>query len=91
MSRIGKKPISIPSGLEVKIDGSSLKFKKSNNEKELDLVSGSDLSILQLLLELGHCCHDFQGSHIVDVQVSEFSQDRIFRPFCKKRHLLRHL
>ena len=37
MSRIGKKPISIPNGLEVKIDGSSLKFKKSNNEKELDL------------------------------------------------------
>ena len=42
MSRIGKKPISIPNGLEVKIDGSSLKFKKSNNEKELDLKGHVD-------------------------------------------------
>ena len=45
MSRIGKKPISIPSGLEVKIDGSSLKFKKSNNEKELDLKGHVDVKI----------------------------------------------
>ena len=45
MSRIGKKPISIPSGLEVKIDGSSLKFKKSNNEKELDLKDHVDVKI----------------------------------------------
>ena len=45
MSRIGKKPISIPNGLEVKIDGSSLKFKKSNNEKELDLKGYVDVKI----------------------------------------------
>lgn len=45
MSRIGKKPISIPSGVEVKIDGSSLKFKKSNNEKELDLKGHVDVKI----------------------------------------------
>ena len=45
MSRIGKKPISIPNGLEVKIDGSSLKFKKSNNEKELDLKGHVDVKI----------------------------------------------
>ena len=45
MSRIGKKPISIPSGLEVEIDGSSLKFKKSNNEKELDLKGHVDVKI----------------------------------------------
>ena len=45
MSRIGKKPISIPNGLEVKIDGSSLKFKKSNNEKELDLKDHVDVKI----------------------------------------------
>ena len=45
MSRIGKKPISIPNGLEVKIDGSLLKFKKSNNEKELDLKGHVDVKI----------------------------------------------
>lgn len=45
MSRIGKKPISIPNGLEVKIDSSSLKFKKSNNEKELDLKGHVDVKI----------------------------------------------
>lgn len=45
MSRIGKKPISIPNGLEVKIDGLSLKFKKSNNEKELDLKGHVDVKI----------------------------------------------
>ena len=45
MSRIGKKPISIPNGLEVKIDGSSIKFKKSNNEKELDLKGHVDVKI----------------------------------------------
>ncbi|WP_291938588.1 50S ribosomal protein L6 [Campylobacter sp.] len=45
MSRIGKKPISIPNGVEVKIDGSSLKFKKSNNKKELDLKGHVDVKI----------------------------------------------
>ena len=45
MSRIGKKPISIPNGLEVKIDGSPLKFKKSNKEKELDLKGHVDVKI----------------------------------------------
>ena len=45
MSRIGKKPISIPNGVEVKIYGSSLKFKKSNNEKELDLKGHVDVKI----------------------------------------------
>ena len=45
MSRIGKKPISIPNGVEVKIDGSSLKFKKANNEKALDLKGNVDVKI----------------------------------------------
>ena len=45
MSRFVKKPISIPNGVEVKIDGSSLKFKKSNNEKELDLKGHVDVKI----------------------------------------------
>ena len=30
MSRIGKQPIAIPSGVEVKLEGNLLKFKKGN-------------------------------------------------------------
>lgn len=36
MSRIGKQPVSIPSGVEVKLEGNFLKFKKGNLTKELD-------------------------------------------------------
>ncbi len=36
MSRIGKQPVIIPSGVEVKLEGNLLKFKKGNLAKELD-------------------------------------------------------
>lgn len=36
MSRIGKKPVSIPKGIEVKCEGSKLVFKKGGVQKELD-------------------------------------------------------
>lgn len=36
MSRIGKQPISIPNGVEVKINGTVLNFKKGNLSKDLD-------------------------------------------------------
>ncbi len=36
MSRIGKQPVIIPSGIDVKLDGAVLKFKKGNVEKALD-------------------------------------------------------
>jgi large subunit ribosomal protein L6 len=36
MSRIGKQPVLIPDGVEVKLDGSVLSFKKGNSQKELD-------------------------------------------------------
>lgn len=36
MSRIGKQPITIPNGVEVKLEGNILKFKKGNLNKELD-------------------------------------------------------
>lgn len=61
MSRIGKKPISIPSGLEVKIDGSSLKFKKSNNEKELDLKGHVDVKIEDGKIEISPKGEDRQS------------------------------
>lgn len=36
MSRIGKQPVDIPSGVEIKVEGSIIKFKKGNFSKELD-------------------------------------------------------
>ena len=36
MSRVGKEPIAIPSGIEVSVDGSVLVAKKGNIEKRLD-------------------------------------------------------
>ena len=45
MSRIGKQPVTIPSGVEVKFEGSVLKFKKGNSTKELDLKNQVDVKI----------------------------------------------
>ena len=61
MSRIGKKPISIPNGLEVKIDGSAIKFKKSNNEKELDLKGHVDVKIEDGKIEISPKGEDRQS------------------------------
>ncbi|MDR2081365.1 MAG: 50S ribosomal protein L6 [Campylobacteraceae bacterium] len=36
MSRIGKQPVAIPSGIEVKLESGVLLFKKGNTQKELD-------------------------------------------------------
>ncbi len=36
MSRIGKQPVKIPSGIDVKVDGTVLVFKKGSVQKELD-------------------------------------------------------
>ncbi len=45
MSRVGKQPISIPNGLDVKLDGFVLKFKKGNCAKELDTKGHVDVEI----------------------------------------------
>ncbi len=45
MSRIGKQPIAIPSGLDVAIDGVVLKFKKGNLAKELDTKAHVNVEI----------------------------------------------
>jgi large subunit ribosomal protein L6 len=36
MSRIGKLPVDIPAGIEVRMDGNKIVFKKGNVQKELD-------------------------------------------------------
>lgn len=45
MSRIGKQPVTIPSGVEVKMEGNLLKFKKGNLSKELDTKANVNVEI----------------------------------------------
>ena len=45
MSRIGKQPIAIPSGVEVSVEGNVLKFKKGAHLKELDTKGHVDVKI----------------------------------------------
>ncbi|MCR6570621.1 50S ribosomal protein L6 [Campylobacter insulaenigrae] len=45
MSRIGKQPVSIPNGVEVKLEGNLLKFKKGNLAKELDTKANVNIEI----------------------------------------------
>lgn len=45
MSRIGKQPIAIPDGVEVKLEGNILKFKKGNMSKELDTKANVNVAI----------------------------------------------
>lgn len=45
MSRIGKQPIAIPVGVEVKLEGNLLKFKKGNLAKELDTKANVNVEI----------------------------------------------
>ncbi len=45
MSRIGKQPVSIPSGVEVSVNGSVLTFKKGNVTKELDTKNFVNVSL----------------------------------------------
>lgn len=45
MSRIGKQPIVIPNGVEVKLEGNLLKFKKGNLSKELDTKANVNVAI----------------------------------------------
>ncbi len=45
MSRIGKQPVSIPSGIDVNINGSIITFKKGNVTKELDTKDFVNMSL----------------------------------------------
>ena len=45
MSRIGKQPIAIPSGVEVSVEGNVLKFKKGAHLKELDTKGHVDVKV----------------------------------------------
>jgi large subunit ribosomal protein L6 len=45
MSRIGKQPVSIPSGVEVSLDGGVISFKKGNVTKELNTKNLVDVKV----------------------------------------------
>ncbi len=45
MSRIGKQPVAIPSGIDVSIDGLVLVFKKGSVQKKLDTKGNVDVKI----------------------------------------------
>jgi len=45
MSRIGKTPVTVPSGIEVSIDGTTLVAKKGNLEKRLETHGRVDIKI----------------------------------------------
>ena len=49
MSRIGKQPISIPSGLDVSLNGVVLVFKKGNATKELDTKGNVNVEVIDAL------------------------------------------
>jgi len=62
MSRIGKKPVSIPTGMEVTIDGTKLVFKKGNSQKELDTFNRVNLNIENNSIVLTRIGEDRQSS-----------------------------
>lgn len=64
MSRIGKQPVSIPSGVEVKVDGNVVVFKKDKLEQKLDTRGFVHVKV--------------QDNEIVFSPKSEERQDRAF-------------
>lgn len=45
MSRIGKKPVKIPSGVEVAVEGALIAFKKGSVQKVLDTKGNVDVKV----------------------------------------------
>ncbi|MBN1839121.1 MAG: 50S ribosomal protein L6 [Campylobacterales bacterium] len=45
MSRIGKKPIKIPAGVEVSVNGDLVEFKKGSVQKALDTKGNVDVTV----------------------------------------------
>ncbi len=64
MSRIGKQPVVIPAGVEVKLEGNLLKFKKGNLAKELDTKANVNVEL--------------KGNHIIFSPKGEDRQSRAY-------------
>lgn len=64
MSRIGKQPVVIPAGLDVKVDGNVVVFAKGKASKELDTRGYVDVKV--------------EGNEIIFTAKGEERQDRAF-------------
>jgi large subunit ribosomal protein L6 len=68
MSRIGKKPVTVASGIDVSLDGTTLVAKKGNLEKRLETYGrvGIDIAGSEVIFSrVGHNQHDdaFWGTY----------------------------
>lgn len=64
MSRIGKRPIEIPSGIEVKVNGSVISFAKGKLSSDLDTKGNVNVAL--------------EGSVLTFTKKSDDQQDRAF-------------
>jgi len=62
MSRVGKNPVSIPSGIEVSIEGTALVAKKGNLEKRLETHGRVDAKIENNEVSFSRVGEDKQSS-----------------------------
>jgi len=62
MSRVGKQPVTIPSGIDISVDGAVIVAKKGNNEKRLDTHGRVTVEIKDNEITLGRQGDDKQSS-----------------------------
>jgi len=62
MSRVGKNPVVIPSGIEVSVDGAVIVAKKGNDEKKLDTHGRVGVEIKENEVVLSRAGEDKQSS-----------------------------
>ncbi|MDD3324576.1 MAG: 50S ribosomal protein L6, partial [Sulfurospirillaceae bacterium] len=62
MSRIGKKPVQIPAGVEVSVDGNLVVFKKGGVQKTLDTKGNVGVAVQNGELVFSAKTEDRQGS-----------------------------
>ena len=63
MSRVGKRPVTVASGIEVSVDGTCLVAKKGNLEKRLEThgrveisIDASEVTFTRVGVEKQECC-----------------------------------
>jgi len=62
MSRVGKNPVAIPSGIEVSVEDSVIVVKKGNNEKRLDTHGRVGIEVKENEVALSRVGEDKQSS-----------------------------
>lgn len=62
MSRIGKKPVKIPAGIDISVNGDVIEFKKGSVQKSLDTKGHVDVKVEEGELVFTSKGHDRQSS-----------------------------